>query len=101
MGPINARPDTIERLRSAFEGQGIEFLHRPHVGVVLHVATAVADVVQGRRCVVIHTSPDEPALALPIADVLEVAKASRERGDSHWANALEDAVKEAEALPLE
>lgn len=98
IGPVTGRTDTVRKLRETLEAEGIRFLDRPHVGVVIHVATLVPSIVQGRRCVVIHSSPDEPAIAIPFEDALREAETYRKKGDHAWADRLEEAAHEAEAL---
>ncbi|MCV0429019.1 MAG: helix-turn-helix transcriptional regulator [Roseibium sp.] len=99
-GELSARPETLNKLIRALEAHGIVFLEKPRVGLELQVATAVASVVQGRRCVLIHTSPYEPAIAILPSDALREAKAVRKDGNEEWASSLEQAAHEAKKLPL-
>ncbi|WP_247649403.1 helix-turn-helix domain-containing protein [Labrenzia sp. THAF82] len=99
-GEVSARPETLRKLKLTLEAHGIVFLEKPRVGLELQVATAIASVVQGRRCVLIHTSPYEPAIAILPTDARRQAKAARRDGNEQWASSLEQAAREAEKLPL-
>ncbi|WP_415718175.1 hypothetical protein [Roseibium sp.] len=101
MSAIQAREETLKKIKLAFEAEGILFVDGPHVGALLGVVTAVPGIVQGRRCVLIKTSPLEPAIAILPADAIKDAKKARKEGDKRWADILESAAHMAENLPPE
>jgi transcriptional regulator with XRE-family HTH domain len=100
-GPLTARADTLERIQRTLEAHGVVFVDRPHIGVSLHVASAVPSIYRGRRVVLVHTSPDEPVVAITPEDAIREAAAIKEEGNRGWAQALRDAAEKAKAMPLD